>query len=883
MAIGAVAAVAIVYGVQHASRAQGEPWPPPVRQAPQGGAPLSPADEAKTMVLPPGYHVQLVASEPLVIDPIVMDFDADGRLWVLEMPGFAMDAQMRDSHDPICRAVVLEDTDNDGVMDKRTVFADGLVLPRAIKVLEHGVLIGEPPHLWLMRDTNGDLKADTKELVSDDYGRAEGNIEHNANSLYWAMDNWMYTSEHDWYLRLKHGKFEIKPTLSRGQWGVSQDDAGRIFRNVNDEPLFIDILPASYYMRNPNMARTRGLYELLIEREDAPVWPVRPTRGVNRGYREQFFRPDDSSTIVQGTGTPTIYRGDQLPAELEGNAFITDSTTNLVHRLVVVDDGTGRLTAKNAYAKGEILASTDERFRPVNLANAPDGTLYVADMYRGVVQDGAYQTDYLRDYIKTHDLQAVGSRGRIWRIVHDTTKKVARPALHEESTAGLVKYLSNPNGWWRDTAQRLMVEREDTSIAPALKQLAATAPDWRTKLHALWTLDGIDAIDQASVEQALHDASPFVRASAIRLSERWLGEANSPLAGQILALMDDPNWQVRRQLAASIGALPEAARIDPAVQILTKYGSDPITVDATISGLAGLEEQVLDRVTEAQAMATESDAATMLVAAVAKGGNVDAIARLLTMATASGTPAWKQAAILKGLDTGLPAPGGGRGRGGFGARAGGGGRGGRGGAARGVNLPAEPAGLTKLAAGTGDAAEAAKAVVAKLDWPGKPQPVNTVPPLTPEQQKLYAAGAEVYKNICIGCHQANGQGLPNVAANLVTSQFVTSPDPGMAERILLAGKEGSIGLMPPLAGTLSDEQIAAVLTYIRREWGHTASPVNPADVTETRGLTSIRKTPWTDQELLAGRRGGGAGRAGRAGGPAGGGRGRGAGAGGRGQ
>jgi mono/diheme cytochrome c family protein len=817
--------------------------------------------------------VQLVASEPTVIDPIAIDFDADGRLWVLEMPGFAMDAQMRDSHDPICRAVVLEDTDGDGVMDKRTVFADGLVLPRAIKVLEHGVLIGEPPHLWLMRDTNGDLKADTKELISDDYGRAEGNIEHNANSLYWAMDNWMYTSEHDWYLRLKHGKFEIEPTLSRGQWGVSQDDAGRIFRNVNDEPLFIDILPASYYMRNPNMARTRGLYELLIEREDAPVWPVRPTRGVNRGYREQFFRPDDSSTIVQGTGTPTIYRGDQLPAELEGNAFITDSTTNLVHRLVVVDDGTGRLTAKNGYEKGEILASTDERFRPVNLANAPDGTLYVADMYRGVVQDGAYQTDYLRDYIKKHDLQSVGSRGRIWRIVHDTTKPVPKPKLHEESTAGLVKYLSNPNGWWRDTAQRLMVERDDTSIAPALKQLAATAPDWRTKLHALWTLDGLDAIDQASVEQALQDKSPFVRASAIRLSERWLGEPNSPLAAKILALMDDPNWQVRRQLAASIGALPVQARIDPAVKMLTKYGSDPITVDATISGLAGLEEQVLDRVTEGQAAATEADAASMLVAAIAKGGNVDAVGRLLTLATASDTPAWKQAAILQGLDTGLPAPGGGRGRGGFGGRGAG-----RGNAARGVTLPGEPTGLTKLAAGTGATADAAKAVVAKLDWPGKPAPVNTVRPLTAEEQKLFDEGSEVYRNICIGCHQANGQGLPNVAANLVTSQFVNAPDSGMAQRIVLGGKEGDIGLMPPLAGTLNDQQIAAVLTYIRREWGHTASPVSPADVTETRGLTSTRTTPWTNQELLAGRRGGGGGGRG-----AGGARGRGAGAGGRGR
>ena len=213
----------------------------------------------KTIAVPPGYRVDLIAKEPVVIDPILMEFDQDGRMFVLEMPGFAMNMAMADSREPICRLVVVEDTNGDGQMDKRTVFADGLILPRALKPVHGGVLVGEPPNLWLMTDTDGDLKADTKVLVSNTYGRLEANPEHNANTLLWALDNTIYTSEHDWHLRWKHGKFETVPTLSRGQWGASQDDAGRVYRNFNDAPLFVDYLAPSYYTRNPNLARTRGL------------------------------------------------------------------------------------------------------------------------------------------------------------------------------------------------------------------------------------------------------------------------------------------------------------------------------------------------------------------------------------------------------------------------------------------------------------------------------------------------------------------------------------------------------------------------------------------------------------------------------------------------
>jgi mono/diheme cytochrome c family protein/glucose/arabinose dehydrogenase len=823
-------------------------WPPVVHKTPAKAPVLTAADEMKTFSLPPGYHVELVAQEPLVMDPIAIDFDADGRLWVLEMPGFMSEPNAMNSREAVNDVVVLEDQDGDGVMDKRTVFADKLVLPRSLKVTDHGVLVGEPPNLWLMKDTDGDLKADTKELISNTYGRGEASIEHNANSLYWALDNTIYTSEHDWHVRLKNDKFETVPTLSRGQWGASQDDAGRIYRNVNDAPLFVDYIAARYYMRNPNLARTRGLYDPLISREASTIWPVRPSRGVNRGYRDQFFRPDDSSVTIQGVGTPVIYRGDRLPKELYGDAFITDSTTNLVHRYKILDDGTGRLTAVDAYKQGEILASWDERFRPVNLLGGPDGTMYVVDMYRGVVQEAVYWTDYLRDYIKAGDLQEPIKHGRIWRVVHDTTRRDRQPALSKATPAELVQTLSHPNGWWRDTAQRLLVERRPPAAVPLLVKLAGQTRDWRVKLHALWTLDGLDALEAPLVQQMLSDSSADVRAAAVRLSERWLRQGDAGLTTQVLKLAGDPSWTVRRQLGASLGELPEAARLDPAVALLTRYGGDPILVDATISGLRGAEAEMLDRVLQASPQAGEADAVTMLAAAVGKSADVPSVEKVLARAAGAGAPAWQQRAILQGLDTGLPSAGGGRG-----------GRGGRGAAqpVRLVSLPGEPADLTRLAAVEDETGAVAKRVAAKLEWPGKPAPVVAAAvPLTSEQQRLYDAGSDIYKSICVGCHQPDGRGKEKIAPSLVDSRYVLAPDAGAATRILLAGKEGTIGLMPPLGSALKDEQIAAVLTYVRREWGHTGSPVAPDDVQEIRGLTKTRTRPWTDPELPIGGRGG---------------------------
>jgi len=588
-------AVAAGQGVQ---RSPGDhPWPPGIQKVSPESPALSPDEALQSFYMPPGYHVELVASEPLIQEPVALDWDLDGRLWAVEMPGFMADIRGSNEHDPIGRVVVLEDTNGDGRMDKRTVFADGLVLARSLKVLDRGVLVAEPPNVWLMRDTNGDLRMDTKERITDRFGRFEGDPQNNANAFYWGLDNRMYTAgQSDIQLRLKDGVFEVQPTLSRGEWGVSQDDAGRTYRNTNESALHVDLVQTFYYARNPSLPRTRGSYERLAD--DNPdlntVWPVRPNPGTNRAYQLGIDRDDGSLARFTSVCAPLVYRGDRLPADVYGNVFVAEPAANLVSRLILSDDGT-MIRARKAYDRGEFLASTDERFRPVFLTNAPDGTLYIADMYRGIIEHRISVTEYLRDQIFARKLEQPTGYGRIYRVVHDSTTRdtsnpLARATLHQ-----LVDALSDANGWRRDTAQRLLVERGARGEVPALMKLASGANDWRTRLHALWTLDGLDAIQPATVMAALQDSNRDVRASAVRLAERWLGENSHPIQAAVLKKLEDPDWAVHQQLAASIGALPPGARESAAVDLLDRYGNDPVVMDATMSGLRGSEAIVLER------------------------------------------------------------------------------------------------------------------------------------------------------------------------------------------------------------------------------------------------------------------------------------------------
>jgi mono/diheme cytochrome c family protein len=676
---------------------------------------------------------------------------------------------------------------------------------------------------------------------------------------------------------LRNGKFVVRKTLSRGQWGITQDDAGRIYRNTNESALHVDLIPAHYFMRHPNLLRTRGSYESLTGPTGGlnEVWPIRPTRGVNRGYQHGILRPDGTLAKYTSVCTPMVYRGDRLPAELYGNVFVVDPTVNLVSRMIVSDSANG-LTADKAYrdVRGEFLASTDERFRPVNLSLAPDGTLYVVDMYRGIIQHKGYMTEYLRDYVLKHDLEQPNSFGRIYRVVHETTRRDTTPLPRSATTAQLVQLLSHPNGWRRDTAQQMLVERGDKSGVPALRKLADSATDVRTRLHALWTLDGLDAIEPPTVTQALAHPNRDVRVSALRLAERWLAQPNHPIQSAVLKLVGDTDWAVRRQLAATLGELPPGSKEAALASVLERHGDDPIAVDAAISGMRGSELAVLDRLLQAAGETPQRAAALTMVAATIVRTNEDApVQALLARVSDNARASWQRSALLSGTEVallGATMPGASR-------RGGGdpnapcetcpGGRGGPGGARafpgalEGANPPAPPAraggpfvtltrepALLAVAAGSGELAQRAAKVLARIGWPGKAGAAPAAAALTPAEQKRFTAGQETYKNICEGCHGADGREQPGAAPNIAGAPLVIGPA-GIPIRVLLHGKEGPVGLMPAHGELLNDEEIAAVLTYIRRSWGQTAAPVEAGAVQQIRAATAGRTRAWTPEEL----------------------------------
>jgi glucose/arabinose dehydrogenase/mono/diheme cytochrome c family protein len=827
VAVAALAVAVLSGGVAARLAATPQTATPTAGQAAQTAAPpLAPDAALKTFHLPPGYRLELVAAEPLVADPVWMDMDPDGRLWVVEMRGYMPTFDGTGEDAPVGKVVVLEDTDDDGRADKRTVFLDGLVQPRTIKVLEHGVLVIAPPQLILAKDTDGDLKADTREVLRGDVGVKGANPEHSPNSLLWALDNWLYTSEHATDYRWTRRGLESARTLARGQWGNSMDDTGRIYRNWNDDPLHVDYTPGRALARNPSAVRTRGVYEAVTT--DLEVWSARPTPAVNRGYRDGVLRADGTLATFQAAGTPTVYRGDRLPADVRGNVFVTEPAGNLVRRYVVKESADGRLTATNAHTKGEFLTSTDERFRPVNLFSAADGTLYVADMYRGVIQHLQYQSEYLKNQIRARGLVEPIGLGRIYRVVHETTTRAERPALSAKTAAQLVPVLAHPNGWFRDTAQRLLVERGDGSVAPALAALVGTAPDARTRLHALSTLDGLGALDAAVVQRALRDTDPAIRAAAIRVAEPWLAKPGDPLAAAVWRLASDRAPRVRWQLALSLAAFPVAARVEHAARLLGSHGRDPFVVDGVVSSLAGLEHQALAQLL-ARPGASE-DALGVLAGAVARAGDPAAVADLWTRIADARRPVAERLALARGTELALGTES-------FGIRT-----------ARRLTLKAAPQPLLGRAHEGGDIDAVVARLLDGMDWPGKPRKAEVVVPLTADEQQRFETGKEIYNRLCTACHQPDGRGREGLAPALAGSPFVTGRA-GIMARIVIHGKEGK-AMMPPL-GTLSDAEIASVLTFVRRSFGHTASPVDVALVREVRGSALGRDRPWTEPELHA--------------------------------
>ena len=491
--------------------------PPKWRQWDLGASAPIPADKAlSTFKIAPGFKLELFAAEPMVVDPVCMAWDGNGRAWVVEMRGYMPDVSgTGETSLKVGKVVVLEDTNNDGRADKKTDYLKGLVMPRAIAMVQGGVLVAEPPNIWFCEDTNGDLQCDRKTKVAS-YAK-QGPVEHTDNGLVPCLDNWMYNAKSNKRFMFRDGKMITSTARFRGQWGICQDDYGRLYSTSNSRYLNSDW--EMYH--NP-----KGFANAAVRTSD--INSIRPNPGINRGYKPEMLRKDGRLARITAISGPGVYRADRYPQEYAGAAFIPEPAANALtsHLFKETDQGLGasehKLFPDENFQKREFLCSTDERFRPVNVYSGPDGCIYVVDLYRGILQHKVYVTGfYLKPYILERKLEVPVGMGRIYRIVHTAKgRDKTQPRLLAASITELVKTLSHPNGWWRDIAQRLLVQRNDTKSVPLLKKTVATAGNHLGRIHALWTLEGMNALDLATIETGLKDEHNKVQMTALVVSGR---------------------------------------------------------------------------------------------------------------------------------------------------------------------------------------------------------------------------------------------------------------------------------------------------------------------------------------------------------------------------
>jgi len=820
---------------------------------------LSAEAEAATFQLPAGFRAELVAAEPLIQSPVAMQFDHQGRLWVVEMTGYMRNPEGQGEAEPNGNIVILTDTDGDGRMDRRTVFLDGLVMPRAVMLLADGALVAEPPKVWFARDTNGDGKADEKVLVLTDYATQndpalgpKSNPEHASNNLMWALDNWVYSANHTKRYRWKGSptNWLSGDTIFRGQWGLSQDDVGRLYHNSNSDPLRADLVPSAYLARNPNLRTPVGAnYQI---EKNMRTWPARVNPGVNRGYQPGQLTPEGRLATFTGACGPVVYRGDQFGPEFVGDAFLCEPTGNFIRRSRILNRG-GLLTATNACEQAEFLASTDERFRPVNLGNGPDGALYVTDFYRGLIQHRIYLTSYLRGQLASRNLFEPVDRGRIWRIVK-TDRPIARTDVlpAQPATEQLLERLGNPNGFWRDTAQRMLVERADPAAPVALKKLmrASQNPSAKGRLQVLWTLEGLGQLDLPTLTSAVDDSDGAVRSAALRLLEPFLaGAQREEAANLIYRRAGFIPAEEQLQLYLTLGQLSSTTGDAITRALLMNSAPDTLRLHAALSGLGGRELEFLDAlIGDPDCNATRPGHVQLvleLARCIANEGKPARVERLLELAGSKKPGDWQQFAIFDGLIATLPpAPKTGQ----------------TGTPVKPIVFSNEPriwTELQKLQDGS------VKERLARLDpllvWIGKAgisAPV-AARALTVDEQASFARGKDLYPVICGACHQPHGRGQDGLAPPLLDSEWALGSEARMI-RISLHGIRDAITVkgvtwnlaMPAFAEALTDEQVADLLTYIRREWGHAAEPVKATAVEAIRDQHVDREDSWTEAELL---------------------------------
>ncbi len=487
--------------------------------------------------------MELVLSEPQIAEPVVCVFDGNGRMYVAEFRTYMQDIDGTGELSPGGRVSRHESTRGDGVFDKHTVFADKLLLPREVLPLNDRVLINETNTNDVVAyfDTKGTGVADKKSLFYAG-GPRGGNLEHQQSGLVWGMDNWMYQAVNAFRLRYTGQDVVMEKTPGNGaQWGLAQDDYGKMwFSNGGAEKGPVKFQSPIIY----------GGFDVpgQVSPDYLEVWPKVGLADVQGGYAR--FRPEDK-TLNHFTAScgQTIFRGDRLPADLRGDFLIGEPVGRLIRRSKV-EDHQGMTYLRNAYDHSEFIRSTDPNFRPVNMTTGPDGCLYIVDMYRGIIQEGNWvgPTSYLRKVVQQYGMQNNFGRGRIWRLTHKDFKPGPQPKLLDETSAQLVAHLSHPNGWWRDTAQMLLVLRGEKSVVPALQAMARNGESPLSRVHALWALEGLNAVDAGLVHELLKSPDPKLRIQAIRVAEGFMKKVDAAMTEEVRGMTHDPDANVVLQV-----------------------------------------------------------------------------------------------------------------------------------------------------------------------------------------------------------------------------------------------------------------------------------------------------------------------------------------------
>lgn len=542
--------------------------------------------------LHPDFQMELLAGEPLLMDPVELKFDAAGRAFVLEMPGYPL-------RDAESRLILLEDKNGDGSFDHRQVFADKLQLASSFMPYREGFLVAAPPDLLYIRDTDQDNVADDYQKIMS--GFSTGNLQHNFNGLTYGLDNWLYAANggnsgkpyfvKDTSLRLDMRgddfRFQLEPDRvdrvgeSSGGYGLAFDQWGRMYETHNLEHVSQLVFENRYLEGVP--ASRRHALTVISDHEENGLSRIYPI-----GEQESRVNHPEQSGYFSGSCGITFYGGGAFPDAFNDNIFVADVVLNLIHLDVLSANGAANKTSRMR-EKAEFLASTDRSFRPVNLTTGPDGALYVIDIHRDVIE----HPEWIPDEIEaTMDLDAGKDLGRIYRITPKGQSLRASGSLTDLEPAALVEKLEDPNQWVRMTAQRLLVEKAEAAAIPVLKEMLKTSENALGRLHSMWTLSGMGQLSDELLQQALNDEAPGVRENAIIIAETGL-PTDDQWDALLIEHLQDEDARVRMRAALAIGQIPverfeaTAAPLMPAVNTMldNDMADDQWLILATVSAL----------------------------------------------------------------------------------------------------------------------------------------------------------------------------------------------------------------------------------------------------------------------------------------------------------